>query len=235
MEPWAEDILKGTDKGRLVVVDASAGVRFSGRPEQGDDHGHGSGDGREGKGQSLSHEAGAGADPHIWLDFENARRMVGTIADAFISKDPANREIYRKNAEQYQARLEALDRKYRDALSGCGKRIFINGGHFTFGYLADRYGLRYRSAYGFSPDAEPAAKDLADISRTLRQEGLSHIFYEELLTPRIAETIAKETGAGLLRLHGAHNISREELAAGVSFIDLMEKNLEQLSTGLQCR
>jgi zinc transport system substrate-binding protein len=95
--------------------------------------------------------------------------------------------------------------------------------------------LTYRSAYGFSPDAEPTARNLADISRTVTAEGLNHIFCEELLSPRIAETIARETGVSILKLHGAHNISREELAAGTTFIDLMEKNLENLRTGLQCR
>jgi zinc transport system substrate-binding protein len=69
----------------------------------------------------------------------------------------------------------------------------------------------------------------------LEKEGLKHLFYEELLTPRIAETIARETGASLLRLHGAHNISREELLSGTTFLDLMEKNVDQLLTGLQCR
>ena len=111
----------------------------------------------------------------------------------------------------------------------------VDGGHYTFGYLARRYGLTYIAAYGLSPDAEPTARDLARISRMLSKEGLNHLFHEELLSPRIAGTIAQETGASLLRLHGAHNISREELHAGTTFLDLMEKNLDQLLTGLQCR
>jgi zinc transport system substrate-binding protein len=225
MEPWAEEIITGMDRGRLLVVNASEGVRFLKGPggetglrksEQRHDHGH-------------------GADPHIWLDFGNARKIVDTIARSFSEKDPSHSNVYMTNAEGYKARLNELDGKYRGALSGCRKRVFINGGHYIFGYLAERYGLRYRAAYGFSPDAEPTARDLAEISRMLREEGLNHIFYEELLSPRIAETLAKETGAALLKLHGAHNISREELASGTSFLDLMEKNLENLVQGLQCR
>jgi len=226
MEPWAENILKGMDRGKLLVVDAGMGVDFL--EEHRSDIGHT-------MSRNHRHAGGHGVDPHIWLDFDNAKKMIDTIRDAFIVKDPANGEAYRKNAEQYRIRVDVLDRKYRDALAGCRKKTMVDGGHNTFGYLAKRYGLTYRAAYGFSPDAEPTARDLARISNILRDEGLMHIFSEELLSPRIAETLGRETGALILRLHGAHNISREELKAGTTFIDLMEENLEQLLTGLQCR
>ncbi len=227
MEPWAEDILRGAGNSRLIVVDAGKGIDFIGALEDEE--------GRRGLHKHHDQEGFAAADPHIWLDFDNAQKIVDTLAEAFIAGDPAKRDVYLQNAEIYKLQLRSLDKRYRENLAGCKKRIFINGGHFTFGYLAARYGLKYIAAYGYSPDAEPAARDLADLSRLLRKNGLKHLFYEELMTPRIAQTIAEETGAELLKLHGAHNISREELAAGVTFIDLMEDNLEQLITGLQCR
>ena len=228
MEPWSEKLLKGTDSSRLIVVDASQGVNFMKVDNAGDHKQHKNG------GVEDEHRA-QGSDPHIWLDFGNAQKMVDTIAAAFITKDPGNKEVYQKNAGAYKARLEVLDRAYQKGLVNCQKKIFINGGHYTFGYLASRYGLRYRAAYGFSPDAEPTARNLADISNTLRQEGLKHLFYEELLSPRVADTIAKETGAALLKLHGAHNIAKEEFDNKRTFIDLMERNLDNLRTGLQCR
>lgn len=227
MEPWAEKLLKGTG-GRLTVVDASRGVSFMQVSNDGDHKQHNN------PGMTDNHEV-HGADPHIWLDFGNAQKMVDTIAGALIAKDPENRELYQKNAVAYKARLELLDKAYHKGLADCQKKIFINGGHYTFGYLANRYGLRYRAAYGFSPDAEPTARNLADISKELQQEGLKHLFYEELLSPRVANTIAKETGTTLLKLHGAHNISKDEFNAGIKFLDLMEENLENLRTGLQCR
>ena len=226
MEPWAEAMLKGTDRGRILIVDASRGIDFlrqagdEGGSQEGKTHGHG-------EAQRI--------DPHIWLDLGNAEKMLDTIRDAFISRDPVHRDIYLKNSGEYRAKLAMLDQKYREDLSACRKKVMVDGGHYTFGYLAARYGLKYLAAYGLSPEAEPTAGDLARISRIVRQEGLSHIFYEELLSPRIADTIARETGATLLRLHGAHNISREELREGTTFISLMEKNLDQLVTGLQCR
>ncbi len=227
MEPWVEDLLKGTDRTRLLTVDASRGVDFFEQAERKPAD--------AGKLQRALRPRQESVDPHIWLDFGNAKMMVDTIRDAFIIKDPAHRDAYRSNAEQYRSKLDALDGKYRNALSGCKKKVMVDGGHATFGYLASRYGLTYVAAYGISPDAEPTARDLARISKVLRQEGLQYLFYEELLTPRIAETLARETGASLLRLHGAHNVSREELAAGTTFLDFMEENLAQLVTGLQCR
>jgi zinc transport system substrate-binding protein len=222
MEPWVEGVIKGMDSRKMLILNSSRGVLFT---EERDNEGH----------HTKEEQGHAGMDPHIWLDFGNAIMMVDTIRDGLIQKDPANQEYYQKNADQYKTVLQGLDTKFRQGLSSCKKRVFINGGHFAFGYLAGRYGLTYISAYGFSPDAEPTPGQLVKISRMLRQQGLKYLFYEELLTPRVAEMLALETGAQLLFLHGAHNISREEFAREVSFVELMEKNLENLETGMQCR
>lgn len=228
MEPWVGDLLKGVAHPGLLVVDASKGVALM--SEKAEAHGHGG----ETTHRHGRHEEAA-VDPHLWLDFGNAAAMVDNILEGFIAKDPANSEFYRRNAVAYKAQLSALDKKFSETLSRCKKRTLVSGGHFTFGYLARRYGLKYESAYGFSPDAEPTPRDIIAMSATLKEHGLTHLFYEELITPRVAETIAREAGAQLLMLHGAHNISREDLAGGATFLSLMENNLDNLSTGLQCR
>ena len=121
---------------------------------------------------------------------------------------------------------------YRIATS----RVIVHAGHFAFGYLTKRYGITYVSAYkGFSPDAEPTPKRLVEITKNVRKYGIKYIYYEELSAPRVADVIAKETGCGLLMLHGAHNVTREEMESGATFISLMEKNLENLKVGLECR
>jgi zinc transport system substrate-binding protein len=224
MEPWVEDILRGMDSGKMLILDSSRGVLFTEERDDGEEGHH-----------SKEKRGHAGMDPHIWLDLGNAIMMVDTIRDGLIQRDPANQDYYQKNAAQYKTVLQGLDMKFRQGLSSCKKRVFINGGHFAFEYLARRYGLTYVSAYGFSPDAEPTPGQLVKISRIVRKQGLKYLFYEELLTPRVAEMLARETGVQLLFLHGAHNISKEEFARGVSFVELMEKNLENLETGLQCR
>ncbi|MDA8083533.1 MAG: metal ABC transporter substrate-binding protein [Nitrospiraceae bacterium] len=224
MEPWVQKILAGITSARLLAVDTSTGIRLmeaGGQDPEDEDPGHG-------------HDHG-GKDPHIWLDPLNAIRMVENIRDGLIRKDPSNREFYTRNAEEYVHQLQGLDSRFTAGLADCRKKVFVSGGHFTFGYLARRYGLTYVSAYGISPNSEPTPGSLASISRTLKDQGLRYIFYEELLSPRTAETIAKETDAKLLKLNGAHNITKEDFEKGTTFLSLMERNLANLRTGLECR
>lgn len=223
MEPWAAGILKGVENKGLVVVDASAGVTLIPAIEGG--HGE----------EEQGHHHEEGMDPHIWLSIPNAMRMVENIRDALARKDPAGSDYYRKNAEAYRESLAGLDKRFREGLSRCKGRLFLHGGHYAFGYLAKEYGLRYLSAYAISAEAEPTPRKLVEMIGLMKGNSLHHIFYEELLSPRVADTIARETGATLLRLHGVHNVSREDLSAGAGYISLMEENLKNLKTGLQCR
>jgi zinc transport system substrate-binding protein len=225
MEPWASDIIAGLDTGKTMVVDASRGARLlkSGRS---DTHDHGETDG---------HDHGEGMDPHLWLDFANAKIMVDNILAGLVTRDPAHRDFYTANAAGFKAKLTDLDERFRKGLADCDKRIFLHGGHFAFGYLANRYGLRYESAYAVTADAEPSPAKIAALIMKIRSNGLRYVYTEELVEPRVADTIARETGATILKLHGAHNIGRDDLAAGVTFLSLMEQNLKNLRLGLQCR
>lgn len=175
-------------------------------------------------------------DPHTWLDFTKAMIMVNRIRDVLAARDPANRNLYQAAARQYNKKLAELDTEYQGALSGCRDKVLIQSGHFAFGYLARRYHLKYIAAYkGFSPDAEPTPRNLAELVDTIRQNKVKYIFYEELVSPRVAETLAQETGVRLLELSAAHNVSREELDKGISFIDIMKANLNNLKLGLSCQ
>lgn len=227
MEPWAANLLQGVAGAKVLVVDAGAGARYMAAGEEEGEQGHDA--------EEKGHRHGAGLDPHIWLDLDNARTMVDNIAAPLGQKDPANRPYYLANAAACKARLAELDERFRRGLADCRSREFLHGGHYAFGYLAKRYGLHYRSAYAMSANAEPTPQKLVGLIVQMRESGLHHIFYEELLTPRVAETIARETGATLLKLHGLHNISREELERGATFVSLMDQNLANLRTGLQCR
>lgn len=222
MEPWVEKILKGIDRKDIVVVDASKGVALVGIKD-GHEGGHKKEGGEHGK-----------YDPHIWLDFSNAGKMVDAIVEGFAKIDPANKGFYTNNGEDLKAKLVELDNKYAKELNGCKHTTFIHGGHFAFNYLATRYNLSYCSAYQASPDSEPTPKQMIGLKKKMERSGIRYIYYEELITPRVANTIAKETGAGLLKLHGAHNVSKDEMGKGVTFLSLMEANLDSLKMGLEC-
>lgn len=221
MEPWAAGIIAGVDKGRVGIVEGGKGIPLMPAPEV-DEHEH-----------AHQHEEDAGVDPHVWLDFDNARLIAGNILAAYVSRDPSNQAYYRQNAAGLDGDLAALDKRYRETLAQCPKKVFLHGGHYAFGYLARRYGLKYVSASAVNADAEPTPSKLAELVKLMRRERLSYVYTEELLSPRVAETIARETGAQVLMLRAAHNLTRDELTGGVSFVSLMDENLRNLKTGLQ--
>lgn len=227
MEPWAEKIVSGIDSRSLRVV--NAGERVTYLPGGSHEHEHGA---REAGGHKHDQK---GMDPHIWLDFANAALMVDTILDGFVAADPGNAAVYRQNAEVLKKRLATLDVRYRNGLSSCSNRMLLHGGHYTFGYLARRYNLEYHALSGVSSDSEPSAERMAALVREIRSSGSNYLFAEELLSPRLTETLAQEAGVGVLMLHGAHNLSRDDQAKNVTFFDLMERNLVQLQKGLQCQ
>jgi zinc transport system substrate-binding protein len=229
MEPWVDGLLKGVNNKGILVVDASAGMTLMEGQEDHDDHGKGE---RHKEGGHYDHGK---IDPHIWLDFGNAQKMVNNIRDALVAKDPVNKDFYAKNAEGFVAKLAELDGRYREALLTCKKNLFVHGGHFAFNYLAKRYNLNYISAYHGSPDSEPTPKRLITLKKKMQENNIRYIYYEELITPRVADVLAKETGAKLLKLHGAHNISKDEFERGISFVFIMEENLKNLKVGLECQ
>jgi zinc transport system substrate-binding protein len=232
MEPWIEDVLKGVSNKNLLVIDTSMGIVLAENRDLAE-HPHYDKDAVNQGGQDHEY---SGKDPHIWLDFLNAQTMVENILNGFIAKDPANRDEYLKNAEAYNAQLSGLDRQYQDTRASCKKDMIIHGGHFAFGYLARRYHLQYLSAYsGFSPNAEPTPGNIIQLIKNLRTHHLNYIFFEELVSPNVSQTIARESGTKLLMLHGAHNISRNEWEQNVTFISLMENNLKNLRVGLECQ
>lgn len=221
MEPWAQGILSGVDRGKVQVVEASAGIALQKAPG-GHEKEHGHGD-----------EHRDAVDPHVWLDFDNARHMADNILAAYVSRDPANKDFYRQNAASLSAELSALDERFRQTIARSPKKVLLHGGHYAFGYLARRYGLTYISASAVNAEAEPTPAKLAELVKTMRREKLQFVFTEELLSPRVAETIARETGAKVLMLRAAHNVTRDELQRGVSFTSIMEENLKNLETGLK--
>ncbi len=227
MEPWAEKILRATDNKNLIVIDASKGINLLKDTADHKEENHG-------QNPMTSNEHGV-YDPHIWLDFVNAQIMVDAILEGLTRQDPVNKDFYKQNADVYKTKLQALDEKFKKTLSGCKKDTFVHGGHFAFNYLASRYGLHYISAYGSSPDAEPTPKKIINLKKTIREHSIKYIYYEELVAPRIADILNRETGARLLKLNGAHNIGKDDLEQGKTFIKLMEENLANLKVGLECQ
>jgi len=223
MEPWAADLLKATRGARLKVVEASRGLSLLEARDSRPAHPTDQGQGREGK-----------VDPHLWLDFSLDLKIVDAIAAAFAEKDLEEESRYRANAEAYKLRLDALDKKFQSSLSSCRQRQIILGGHSAYSYLAKRYGLQQIPLYGISPNAEPTPRKLTVVINAAKNHGAKYIFFEELVNPKLAQVLAQEAGLQTLVLNDGANLTREQIKQKVTFLGLMEKNLENLRRGLDC-
>jgi len=228
MEPWVDDILKSISNKDLLVVNVSSKIQMiTGDHHDHEEEGDHSEDAREEHEESL--------DPHIWLDFNNYKTINEQIAESLIIKDSNNKTFYEENLKTYNSKISILDEKYQEELKNCVNKKIIYGGHYAFGYMAKRYNFGYEAAQGFSPDSEPSAQDLASLVNQIKNNGIKYVYYEEMSSNKIADTLGKETGAQLLLLNAAHNISRDQINNNTSFIDIMMSNLNNLKLGLSCK
>jgi zinc transport system substrate-binding protein len=163
-------------------------------------------------------------DPHVWLDPLRYAKIVGRIGQAL--HEPAE-------AARLQERLRALDREYGKGLADCERHEIVTS-HEAFGYLAERYGLEQVAITGLSPEVEPEPAKLQQVVELVRMRGVTTIYFETLVSPRIAETVARETGAKTAVLDPIEGLTNDELARGEDYFSLMRKNLRTLREGLGC-
>ena len=220
LESWAEAFVEASPTGKSNGIEVGEHLTLSGDDQHHDHNG----------------EGGYGGDPHIWLNPLLAMKMVAVISAELKKVDSSHRDQYEKNSSKYIEDLRQLDDEIEKSLVSCKYHTIISGGHFAFGSFAKRYRLEALSPFkGYSPDAQPSPRGIANLVKYVRQTGGKAIFHEELIQPKIAKIIAGETGATLLLLHGVHNVSKDELQRGETYLSLMKKNLDNLKLGLQCQ
>ena len=176
-------------------------------------------------GQQELRSGSEGVDPHVWLDPKRLAAIARTIAEALDA--PAA-------ADDLVVRLEHLDGEFRTGLANCERREIVTS-HAAFGYLADAYGLRQFALTGLSPEAEPSPRALEELVEDVEEVGATTIFFETLVSPRLAETVAREAGAETAALDPLEGIGEDELEAGGDYFTVMRANLETLREGLGCR
>ena len=171
-------------------------------------------------------------DPHIWLDPVTYEHIVNAIKDAYVQVDPASKSYYEANAAAYVSQLDALDKSYQTTLAPYAKRTIVTS-HNAFQYLAHRYELEVIYIAGLSPDAEPSPQQVAAITRLVKESGIKYIFFETLVSPRLAQTVAQEAGARTLVFNPVEGLTPEEIASGKDYITVMQQNLANLKTALE--
>ncbi len=173
-----------------------------------------------------------GRDPHFWLDPTRLADVATAVGEDLAGRDPAHAADYRANADGLVADLERLDAEFRTGLAQCRTRELVTG-HAAFGYLADRYDLHQEGVAGVSPDIEPDAATLRDLSAHVRDAGVSTVYSESLVSPALAETVAREAGARVAVLDPLEGIT--DASRGRDYLEVMRANLATLRAGQECR
>ena len=169
----------------------------------------------------------ASINPHTWLSIKNAKVMVDNIYRKLASMDPTNEKYYKDNLDKALAKFDDLDKKFTDELAKVkDKEKYFVVSHAAFNYLADDYGLKQVAVTGISPEEEPSAKDLKTIADFVKEKNIKTIFFEGKATPKVAETLAKNTGTKTSTLYTMENLDDDMVAKG--YIGLMEENLKAL-------
>lgn len=224
METWVADIEASINNDKVSIVEASKGIELIEAAEEEDhDHDHDE--------EAHEHEHSHEADPHVWLSPVLAQQEVQTITDAIVKADPENKEYYKTESSEYIEELKALDEKYRTELAKKTSNEFITQ-HTAFSYLAKEYGLVQVPISGISPSEEPSAAKLAELKSYAQDHKIKVIYFEELTSSKVADTLAKELGADTEVLNALEGLSDDQQNAGENYITVMEENLEQLKKSL---
>ncbi|GEO96917.1 metal ABC transporter substrate-binding protein [Kocuria turfanensis] len=182
-----------------------------GEPAGGDGHDHG------------------GEDPHFWLDPERLAAVATEVSHELAEVDPANAATYESNAEQLTTELTALDEEFTEGLATCERNTIVVA-HEAYGYLADKYGLEQVGIAGLDPETEPSPARLAEIGKIVEAEGVTTVFSESLVNPKVAETLAAEHGVETAVLDPVEAQADEN----ADYQQVMRDNLEALRTALDC-
>lgn len=173
-------------------------------------------------------------DPHIWLSPKLMIKMAEKITTELVEVDLKNEEYYQTNLSTLKSKLASLNGTYAKTLENCPRRDFITS-HEAFSYLAEDYNLEQVSIAGISPEEEPSIAQLAQVANFAKENKIKYIFFESLVSPKLAETIAKEVGAQTLVLNPIEGLSEEEMAQGKNYLTEMEMNLGNLKKALECK
>lgn len=252
MESWAAEVIEGIESD-TCIVDLSAHVPLVKQEDIEEEYlnahaGHSHGEGEECD-EAESEEAGHDHehehshththdhdhtyDPHIWTNPVFAKIMVEDIATALIERDPEHADEYEQNRDAYLAELDRLDMEIRTAMEYAVRHEVYFGGRFAMYYFTKEYGLTYDAVYdSCSSETEPSVQSVMHVIEEMREHDIPVIYYEELVDPRIARTIAEEIDCQMLLWHSCHSVTKRQLEAGVTYLDLMWFNLENLKVGL---
>lgn len=244
-DTWVEKILKDVDTKKthvMKLIDLVSTVNeeivegMEDEDEHDHEHDHDHSHSHEHDHESHEHkhdhdeeEEGPEIDEHVWTSPKKAMEIVKKIAKVASEIDAAEETKINDNAEKYVAEIAQVDKDLHQAIDGKISEIVV-ADRFPFRYFADEFGLKYAAAFsGCSEQTEASAKTISFLINKVKQDKIKKIYKIELSNGKIAETVSKDTGAEVLELHSAHNVTADDFSKGVTYVDLMKRNLLALS------
>jgi len=188
--------------------------------------------GEEAGGADDEH-AGEEIDPHFWLNPRLLSQAAEVVKIEMAALAPAAEATFDANLAAYQKQLADLDGEFETALAGCARQEIVTS-HAAFFYLADRYALTQVPIAGLSPESEPDAQRIADLTTLIKDRGITTVFYETLVAPDVARTLAREAGATAAVLDPIEGLSEDDLTAGKDYSAVMRQNLAAMKAALAC-
>ena len=213
LEPWINsDLSQGVDMSQSVSL-----LKVE------DEHDHE---------EEAHHHEESEYDPHYWLNIQNMLAMLDVMKEKLVAKYPQFVDDFKHNATLYREKLEVLDARFVQGLAQCAQReIVVN--HNAFAYLSKAYHFETHTLRGLSSDEQVSAKKMGEITDLIHDEGITTIFFEDFASPKVAQTIAAQTGIAIESLQPLANVTEEEAAKG--YILLMNENLRKLQKAMQCQ
>lgn len=228
MEPWVTSVLNTLENKNLVTVEASDGITLRHGFHEEEETAASSSAAASGSAQA----ADADVDPHVWLAPLNAKIEMENIKNAFVQADPDHKADYEANYTKWSAECDTLDQEFKTTLSGLPNKDIVVA-HEAFGYLCDAYGLNQVGIEGINPDSEPDPARMAEIQDFVKANNVKTIFSEELVSPKVAQSIADATGAKMETLNPLEGLTDEQLANGEDYFSVMRQNLQVLKEALE--
>jgi zinc transport system substrate-binding protein len=213
MEHWVEDSLKSISNKKLEIVEASKGVEAIKSEEHEE--------------ESKKDEEHGEFDPHVWLSIKDAKIQTKNILDALVKVDSANKEFYEKNYNEFTTKLDSLYKEYKGKFDSIQNKNFVTG-HAAFAYLCRDFGLKQNSVEGVFAEGEPTPKKLSELVDYCKKSNIKVIFMEDLASPKVSETLAKEVGAKVETIYTIE--SKED---NKDYVKSMEDNLKKIYESLK--
>lgn len=228
-DQWIEDALESAQNKDMKTINLMEVLGDTIKEEetvegmQESDHGHEDEDEKE-------------YDEHVWTSLRNASVICGIIAETLEEMDPENKDVYASNAAAYQEKLSNLDTEYQNTVDSAKQNTLLFADRFAFRYLVDDYGLNYYAAFsGCSAESEASFKTVTFLADKLDELGLKTVLTIEKSDDRIAQTVIENTetkGQKILELNSMQSIISDEIADGVTYLSVMEDNLNVLKEAL---